>query len=215
MTINLPRNDHLVAMEIGIEDDAIIKRAPDYSLEKPIVFYGSSITEGGCAPRAGIAYTSILGRWLDCDYRNKGFSGLACGEQVFAEYLRDMDDMSVFVCDYDHNAPDAKHLKETHEAFYQTIRSARPKLPIVMMTKPDSDPDLVDAQMMVYQTYEKARRNGDQKLWFVDGQQFFGLSGRAECTVDGTHPNALGFMRMAETLYPLLRHIIDKEIEVD
>ncbi len=214
VTINLPRNDHVLFMEIGVDDDARIEEAPAYSLEKPIVFYGSSITEGGCASRAGNAYTSIVCRWLDADYRNFGFSGSARGEEIFARYIAGLSDMSVFVYDYDHNANDVKQLADTHEAFFQIIRKAHPNLPILMMTRPDTDKDIEDSRArkaVVYATYSKAKEQGDKNVWFLDGETFFGKYGRAECTVDGTHPNALGFMRMAEKVYAVLCEILGRE----
>ncbi len=211
VTINLPRNDHLLFMEIGIDDTASIKEPPAYTIAEPIVFYGSSITEGGCASRAGNAYTSIVCRWLDADYRNFGFSGSARGEQTFANYIASLKNISVFVYDYDHNANDVKQLSDTHEAFFQTIRTAHPALPILMMSRPDTDGGKDDAQArkeIVYTTYANAKKRGDKNVWFLDGETLFGTFGRAECTVDGTHPNALGFMRMAEKVYAALCDIL-------
>lgn len=213
VTINLPRNDHLLSMEIGIDDNAKMEAAPAYTITNPIVFYGSSITEGGCASRAGNAYTSIVCRWLDADYRNYGFSGSARGEQEFAKYLASLDDMSVFVYDYDHNAQDVKQLADTHEAFFQTVRKAHPALPVLIMSKPDTDKDKADVQArkeVIHATYSNAKKQGDENVWFLDGETFFGTYGRAECTVDGTHPNALGFMRMAEKVYAALSEILEK-----
>ena len=213
VTINLPRNDHLLSMEIGIEDGAVMAEAPEYDISKPIVFYGSSITEGGCASRPGNAYTSIVSRWLDADHRNMGFSGSARGEAGFAEYLAGMQDMSLFVMDYDHNAPSPEHLQETHDPFFRVIRKAHPELPIVILSRPDTDKFPEDSgrrRDIIRQTYLEAVGAGDRKVWFVDGGTFFGPEGREECTVDGTHPNALGFMRMAQTLYPLLCEILGK-----
>lgn len=207
VTVNLPRNDHLLSMEIGIEEGALMEEAPEYSIAKPIVFYGSSITEGGCASRAGNAYTSILSRLLDADYVNLGFSGSARGEAEFARYIAGLEQMSVFVYDYDHNAPDAEWLEKTHEPFFKIIREKHPQVPVVMLSRPDTDKDLEDAarrREVIYRTYCNAQRNGDEKVWFLDGGQMFGTAGRSECTVDGTHPNALGFMRMAEYIYPVL-----------
>ncbi len=212
VTINFPRNEELKGMVIGIDDDATITESEQYTYKKPIVFYGSSITEGGCASRVGNTYTSILSRWLDSDYMNMGFSGSAKGEIEFANYINSIDDIGMFVYDYDHNAPNSNHLKETHELFFSVIRNKHPKLPIVIMSKPDTDKDLEDSikrRSIIYNTYINAVNNGDSKVWFVDGGQFFGMIGRDECTVDGTHPNDLGFMRMAEKLYPLFKQILE------
>lgn len=215
VTINLPRNDHLLAMEIGIEDTARIDVAPEYTISAPIVFYGSSITEGGCASRAGNAYTSIVSRWLDADYYNYGFSGSARGEKEFAEYIASLQDISAFVLDYDHNTKTAAELADTHEAFFKIVRAAHPDLPILMMSKPDVDKVGVEAKermQVIHRTYLHAKKAGDTKVWFLDGGKFFGECGRAECTVDGTHPNALGFMRMAEKVYPVLKEMLQETL---
>ncbi len=213
VTINLPRNDHLLSMEIGVDDTATVEESLEYTIASPIVFYGSSITEGGCASRAGNAYTSIVSRWLDADYCNFGFSGSARGEQIFAQYLASLTDISAFVYDYDHNANDVKQLFDTHEAFFKTVRKAHPNLPILIMSRPDTDIDKKDAQArkeVIFTTYSNAKKQGDQNVWFLDGETFFGTYGRAECTVDGTHPNALGFMRMAEKVHDILDGIFNR-----
>ena len=212
VTINLPRNDHLLSMQIGVEEGEV-REAPEYTVSGSIVFYGSSITEGGCATRPGNAYTSMVSRWLDADYRNMGFSGKARGEIGFAEYLASFQDMSAFVMDYDHNAPSPEHLAETHEPFFQKIRAAHPDLPVLFLSRPDTDKNPEDSRKrmeIVRATYEHAREKGDEKVWFIDGASLFGENGREECTVDGTHPNTLGFMRMAEKVYPVLKEIILK-----
>lgn len=210
VTINLPRNDHLAGMEIGIEDGAHIQEAPAYKTSTPIIYYGSSITEGGCTGRVGTAYTSIVSRWLDADYKNFGFSGSARGEEVFARYIASQKEIKAFVYDYDHNTPSVEHLAATHQRFFEIIREAHPTLPVIMMSRPDTDPytkEIQDLKDVVYHTYQSAKEKGDKNVYFIDGRQFFGTVGRAECTIDGCHPNALGFMRMAEVLYPVLESI--------
>lgn len=211
VTVNLPRNDPLLAMEIGIEEGARIEEAPEYTVSDPILFYGSSITEGGCASRAGNAYTSIVSRWLDADHCNYGFSGSARGETVFAEYIASVPKVSAFVYDYDHNAASAAELEATHGNFFRIVREAHPRLPVLIMTRPDVDKNREDSEkrrQAAYRTYTQAVQAGDQKVWFLDGAVFFGETGRSECTVDGTHPNALGFMRMAEKVYPVLKEML-------
>lgn len=214
VTINLPRNDHLLSMQIGVEEGEV-REAPEYTVSGSIVFYGSSITEGGCATRPGNAYTSMVSRWLDADYRNMGFSGKARGEIGFAEYLASFQDMSAFVMDYDHNAPSPEHLAETHEPFFQKIRAAHPDLPVLFLSRPDTDKNPEDSRKrmeIVRATYEHAREKGDEKVWFIDGASLFGEKGREECTVDGTHPNTLGFMRMAEKVYPVLKEMLENRV---
>lgn len=211
VTINLPRNDLLLDMEVGIDDNTYMEAPEEYSIVKPIVFYGSSITEGGCASRVGNAYTSIVCRWLDADHYNFGFSGSARGEKEFAEYIAALPEISAFVYDYDHNAESPKQLADTHEPFYRVVRQAHTKIPVVFMSRPDVDKNRADAdarRSIIRKTYENAVMSGDNNVWFLDGGTFFGKEGRTECTVDGTHPNSLGFMRMAQSLYPVLKSAI-------
>ncbi len=214
ITLNLPRNERLSALKILLPDEANLETAPDYRYEQPIVFYGSSITEGGCAPRPGAAYTSIVSRRLDSDYLNHGYSGGAKGEIAFAEYIAKMENISILVYDYDHNSPSPKHLAETHEPFFRHIRKAKPGLPIVMLSRPDFDfhrEDSIRRRDVIYRTYRNAVQAGDRNVYFIDGERLFGTSGREECTIDGCHPTGLGFMRMAEAVYPVLARILESK----
>lgn len=208
VTVNLPRNDHLLGMEIGLPEDAKIMAPEEYSIQAPIIYYGSSITEGGCVSRVGCAYTSILSRWLDADYRNYGFSGSAKGEEVFATFLANHDKISAFVYDYDHNAPSVEHLQKTHEKFFQIFREAHPDVPVLMLSRPDTNPytqEIQELRDIVCQTYQNARARGDKNVYFIDGRTYFGELGRSECTIDGVHPTSLGMMCMAQTIYPVLK----------
>ena len=210
ITIHLPRNEELKNVLIELEDDARVEPPTPYTIEKPMVFYGSSITEGGCASRAANAYTALLSKWLDTDYINLGFSGSAKGEPELAAYIAGLD-MSVFIYDYDHNATVLEHLEKTHEPFFQIIRQTQPELPVLFLTKPDFDLDRENAcfrRKSIHRTYDNARASGDRNVYFIDGESFFGRKDREACTVDGCHPNDLGFIRMAEAIYPVLRKIL-------
>ena len=210
VTLNLPRNERIAGVTIGLPDDAELLVPTPYSSKERICFYGSSITEGGCASRPGNAYTAMVSRWLDCDYVNYGFSGMAKGELPMADIIAKRD-FSIFVYDYDHNAPNAEHLAATHEPFFRRIRELRPDLPVIMMSKPDFDGDPVGnakRRDVIYQTYVNARASGDTNVYFIDGESFFGTVGRDSCTIDNCHPNDLGFQRMAEQVWRVLTKIV-------
>ena len=120
--------------------------------------------------------------------------------------------LSAFVMDYDHNAPDIPHLERTHYPFYEIIRRANPDLPILMVSKPDFDNGADNSRRrdIVLESYLKGRAAGDKKLWFVDGESLFQGRDRDACTVDGCHPNDLGFYRMAEAIYPKLKKALER-----
>ncbi len=221
ITINFPLYHNVSEVFIGLKDGSKLETAAPYGFDKKIVFYGSSITQGGCASRPGMAYPAILGRRLDCDTMNLGFSGAGQGEQLVANFIADMD-MSVFVMDYDHNALSVEHLERTHYPFYETIRKKHPDMPIIMMSAPVSMldeynpiiPGMKKRRMVIMESYIKGVRSGDENLYFVDGTSLLGTDKPYNSTVDGNHPNDYGFCQMAERLYPILARLIKRRGDV-
>lgn len=210
ITINFPLYNNVDDLYIGLQENSVLQERNEYNYPVPILYYGSSITQGGCASRPGNSYQAIISRRLDCDYINLGFSGSARGESAIAGYMAGLD-ISVFVCDYDHNAPDTEHLYKTHGALYEKFRSKNEKLPIVLISRPDFDnnfKDSVKRRDIIYNTYINAVKSGDDNVYFIDGQSLFKDEGRDSCTVDGCHPNDLGFMRMADTIGAVLHKLI-------
>ena len=210
ITVWLPRNEIISDIEISVDDDAIMLPPTPYRYAKPILYYGSSITEGGCSESIMNGYNAIISRHLDVDYYNFGFSGNARGDLHMAEYIAGID-MSIFVYDYDHNAPTVEHLKKTHEPFFRVIRERNPDLPIVMMTRPaiTYTKDCKMRRDVVRATFEKALEAGDKNVYFIDGEAFFGETDRELCTVDRIHPNDLGFARMASVVEPVIKRILE------
>ena len=209
VTIFLARNEKIEDIQIEIEDNALIEEPTPYRY-KPVVYYGSSITEGGCCSNVKNSYTSILSNRLDADFYCLGFSGSAKGELPMADFINTLD-MSIFVFDYDHNAPDAEHLRKTHEPFFRRIREAHPYLPIVIMTMPKEvyTEENDERAAVIKQTYLNAVENGDRNVYFIDGEEFYGPEERYLCSIDGVHPNSLGFLRMANIIEPTLRKILE------
>jgi hypothetical protein len=206
-SLNFPLYNGVNRVSVGLAPGYRILPPSPLAVSKPIWFYGSSITQGGCASRPGNAYTNHVARWLDADHVNWGFSGSARGEPMMAELIASRP-MSVFVMDYDHNAPTVDHLRQTHEPFFQIIRRARPDTPVVFVTRPDYDPGNADhdaRREIVRATYEAARRRGDKRVFFVDGSTLFEDADRDACAVDRCHPNDLGFYRMARGIAPVVR----------
>lgn len=206
-TVNFPLYNAVNAVEIGIEKGSRLEAGTPYRPLSPVVYYGSSITQGGCASRPGNSYQGFLSRWLNIDFINLGFSGSAKGEKEMADYIASLD-MSMFVCDYDHNAPSTAHLAKTLYPLYETVRAKHPIVPYLMVSKPDvaRNPEASEKRAAVIrESYEKAKAAGDKNVYFLDGATLFGSGpDAAECTVDGCHPNDLGFYRMAQKMRPYL-----------
>lgn len=202
----LPLYGSVETLEIGIDKDAKVLPPRPHKIEKPIVFYGSSITQGACASRTGNAYTTMLCRAVDAEQINLGFSGSAKGEPSMAKAIASLD-MSVFVYDYDFNAPDAKHLAKTHEPFFLEIRKAHPNLPVIMLSRCSHRQD--SRRDIVKRTYENALKRGDKNVYFIDGMEFFGGEEDVYATVDNTHPNDLGFYLMFKRILPVLKKALE------
>ena len=212
-TLNLPSYSHPASIEIGIKDGSVLSEGLKYRNEKPIVFYGSSITQGACASRPGNIYQNVISQRLNLDYINLGFSGNARGEDTIVEYMAGLN-FSVFVCDYDHNARTVEHLMKTHRRVYEIIRAKRPDEPYVMMSRPDfvrNIPDAIECRNVILDTYNYAIANGDKNVYFIDGELFFKGKYESSCTVDRTHPTDLGFALMADRIEECLKPIIEKQ----
>ncbi len=203
--IYMPLYNDVSRFYIGLSEGSTIELSPEYTIAKPVVYYGSSITQGGCASKPSSDYISLVSRALDCNYINLGFSGSGKGEQIMADYIASLD-MSAFVLDYDHNAPNVEHLEKTHYPFYKTVRDAHPDVPIIMMSRPDNaySGDSVARLGVIMDTYRRAVKEGDKNVFVIDGGTFYGDAPRCDASVDGCHPTDLGFYFMAKTLTPIL-----------
>lgn len=201
-TLYLPLYSGVQSLEIGIKPGNGLLPPDPQKIRKPILFYGSSITQGGCASRPANNYTTMLCRAVDAPQINLGFSGSGMGEIALAEAIGQLD-LAAFVLDYDFNAPDVEYLAQTHERFFLTVRKANPKLPIIMLSQCTGI--VPQRRDVIRLTYANAIKAGDQRVWFIDGSELFGEAGQNMCTVDGTHPNDLGFYMMYRRVLPVLK----------
>jgi len=211
-TLYLPTFAAVEKIEIGLPDDAALLPAKPYRVEKPVVFYGSSVTHGACAGRPSLTYPARLGAALDADFINLGFAGNALGDIEVAEYIAGLD-MSAFVMDYDFNAPTPEHLQKTHRPFFDAVRSKNPTLPILLLshipTRLYSQEDTEACFGIIRETYEAAQAQGDRNVWMLDGRTFFAPGEEDLCLMDFIHPNDYGFYRIAEKVLPEVRRMLE------
>ena len=125
VTVNMPLYNGVQKLYIGVEKGASLQAAAPYTAP-PVVYYGSSITQGGCASRPGSCYENIIHTKWDVDHINLGFSGNARAEDTMMEYIASLS-MSVFVYDYDYNAFDSEYYAKTHYKGYLTVREKHPE----------------------------------------------------------------------------------------
>ena len=207
ITIYFPSFVNIRDVHIGLDADAIVEEGEQYVNDKPIVFYGSSITQGACASRAGNTYENILSRRLNFDYLNLGFASGAKAEEVIIDYLGTLD-MSVLVFDYDHNTKTPQHLAETHYPALERFRKVQPNTPIIMMSRPNQCFGKEDSEArvkVIQESYHKLIARGDKNVHFINGQEIYLSHDSEMMTVDDTHPTDFGFYCIAEALEKVLR----------
>lgn len=194
---------------IGLQKGSIIEKPDEYKYSKPILFYGSSITQGGCASRPGNDYVGIISRKLNVDVVNLGFSGNAKGEPEIADYMSTLNPL-IFVVDYDHNAPNVEHLKATHLNLCLKFREKHPKTPMILVSMPTFTVRRKERTKVIKDTYEYLKSRKDDNVYFIDGINLFPKNAYECCTVDNTHPNDLGFYFMAEKISKVINAILNK-----
>ena len=213
VTLYLPLYKPVKVLGIGMDADAKIGKAKSHVLSKPVVFYGTSITQGGCASRSGMSYQAMLGRTLNIDFVNLGFSGNGKGELVVAQAVAEID-AAAFVLDFAQNNGTLESLKAVYDPFLGALREKHPNTPILAITpianaREQLDPDSQTESMRVHIREMVSRRigAGDLKLQIIEGTDLLGPD-RLDGLVDGTHPNDLGFQWMAEGIAPRLAKIL-------
>ncbi len=202
----LPLYRVLEGLEIGIAPGATLRPLPTAEGEQPVVFYGTSITQGGCANTAGSDFVSAIGRTLNVEAINFGFSGNGRGEPEVALALREID-ASLFVLDYVANV-DAARLGETLPTFLRLLREKHPQTPIVLvgivaysrmlLNRVDRVNTAARRDVMM-KLYLEAKAAGDEHLYYIDGFDLL-PAGSTGHYVDGLHPTSAGFGVMAERL---------------
>jgi lysophospholipase L1-like esterase len=210
----LPLYNGVEKLEIGVAPgaafDAIV---PDR--HKPIVFYGTSICQGACASRPGIAYTAIVGRMLGQPVLNLGFSGSGRMDSGVADLLAELDP-SVYVIDCLPNM-DAPLVRERTEPLVRRIRQSRPTTAILLVEDrtfghaplvPSIQAGHRERRAELANAYRRLQQSGVRNLHYLKGDRLLGSD--SEGTTDGSHPNDLGMMRYAEALRPVLERIISR-----
>lgn len=215
----LPLYDKIDSLYVGVPEGAVLEAplANSPKREKPIVMYGTSILQGGCANRAGMAHTSIISRKLDRQVINLGFSGNAHLDPEVAQLMARVEDPGVFVLDFVPNCK-ADRINEKGEAFFRILRESHPDVPIVFVENPAFPHAIVDEKTKndikennaaLKNLYKKMKKEGQKKLYYVTNKGMTGDDG--EAFVDGVHLTDLGMLRYAEHVAPVIRKALKNQ----
>jgi lysophospholipase L1-like esterase len=207
----LPLYNGVTSLRIGVEEGSKISPSPKRET-RPVVYYGTSIAQGGCASRPGMAHVAIIGRMLNREMINLGFSGNGWMDPEVADLLTEIN-AECFVIDCLPNC--SKQQVETRTTpLIEKLRKAHPSATILMVTDPDwcnspwssSQHKTQLERRAAYATIVKEMMKNDSLLHYLDLGNLFAPSN--EGTVDGIHPNDLGMMQYAERVGEELKKIM-------
>jgi len=207
--VYLPLRNGIESLAMGVPPDAAFEPLPPRT-DKPIVFYGTSITHGASASRPGMVHTAMLGRRLDRPVINLGFAGNGRMDAAVGELLVKID-AAVFVIDCLPNM-NAAQVRERTVPLVKQLRAVHPNTPIVLVEdrrytnvwiQPNRDKGHTANHAALRESYEKLLAAGVTGLFYIPGDDLLGHDG--EGATDGSHPNDLGFMRQADVMEPILR----------
>ncbi len=213
-TINFPLYNGVNFLEIGLEEGAMLEAPDPFTNAGKFVIYGTSITQGGCVCRPGMAYSNILSRKLGVQFVNLGFSGNGRGEPALAHLINQISGTSFIILDYEANA--SKTIINTLGTFVDILREEHPDIPILIMSKIRYASAVVGSSayklLMDNKDFQKnlvaeRKKAGDMHIYFLDGSEVLG-NDYDECTVDGVHPSDLGSIRIANALLSAIEDIL-------
>ncbi|MFT4516257.1 MAG: lysophospholipase L1-like esterase [Planctomycetota bacterium] len=212
--IYLPLYNGVDKFEIGTTEDAELKPLPARgSKQRPLVCYGTSIMHGACSSRPGMAWTSIMGRALDREVMNFGFSGSGRMELEVGQYLAELD-ASVYVVDCLPNMTPDQVAKRTQPLVRQ-LRAARKNTPILLIEDRSftnawfdkgRHAEHVQRRKALRNAFDALRKDGVKGLHYLEGDKLLGTD--SEAATDGSHPSDLGMMRQAEAVTAALRPLL-------
>jgi lysophospholipase L1-like esterase len=212
----LPLYNGVESVALSVSPEFTIAPAPvrPEDERRPIVFYGTSITQGGCASRPGMAYPSIIGRHLHRPIINLGFSGNGKMEPEMAALLAELDP-EIYVLDALPNMT-AEMVHERAVPFVRTLRDAHPETPIVMIENVHYQSEwfneplrtmVAEKNAALHTALASMEAEGIGGVTLVPSAGLLGDD--TEPTVDGIHQTDLGFLRMAESLEPVLVGLLE------
>ena len=207
-----PLRNSLLDISFGVPEGAEFQPVAPRS-EKPIVFYGTSITHGACASRPGMSHVAILGRRLDLPVVNLGFAGNGTMDLEVGALLTELD-AAVYVIDCLPNM-NGDQVAERTEPLVTQLRQARPDTPIVLVEDRSFTNSWLfknrrdhheKSRTALVRAYDNLVSSGVKNLYYLEGENLLGDD--TEAATDGSHPSDLGFLRQAEAFQPVLKQAL-------
>ena len=206
----LPLYNGVKQLEVGVEEGRQFAFVP-VDRRPAIVVYGTSIAQGACASRPGMAWTNILQRSLQRPVVNLGFSGNGRLEPELLDFINELP-AAAYVLDC---MPNLIHNTEAEvtELVEKAVRQIRSKhdAPILLVEHAGNSNGATSQER--YESYTKVNR-GQQEAYRrlkqagVKGLHYLSreeLDFPADGWVDYVHPSDYGMVRQAEAVGRCLR----------
>ena len=201
----LPLYDGIKNIEIGIDSSSFIKKS-EKNFKKPIIFYGTSITQGGCASRPGMVHTNIISRKLDVEVINFGFSGNGRMEKPIAELISSVEPL-FYLIECMPNMISPQNISERTIPLVDTIRDKNPNTPIIFVDLFKSSISILNEKTKIDNKemddalraqFNRMINLGYKNIYYLETPKITDTDN--EGTVDGVHFTDLGFKRYADFL---------------
>ncbi len=212
--LNLPLYDGIDSLSIGVNTNAeITTPAEKYLIDKkPVVYYGSSIAQGGCASRPGMAFTNILSRMMDRSFVNMGFSGSGTFDIPVGEAISEIN-AALYVIDCNPNTQ-TELIYQRALDLVKFLKEKRPEIPVLLVEGfyyvsgfgNPGESDQAKKNVELRRAFNTLKKEGVKKIFYKEGTELIGND--YEGTVDGVHPNDLGMMRIADGLRPAIQKLV-------
>lgn len=216
--LNLPLYNTVLSLAVGVNADATIGM-PEKKLlieKKPVVYYGSSIAQGGSASRPGLAYTNILSRKLDRSFVNMGFNGEGTFDASVGQAMSEVN-AALYIIDCTPNSK-KEIIYERAVQLVKLLKEKKPTIPVLLVEGYYYDNTFfekngtanVDAKRAeLKKAYDTLKKAGIKELYYKKGD---GMTGSDhEATIDGVHLDDIGMQRFSEQILPIIRSVLKKE----
>ena len=200
-------------LSLGLDDDAILLPPQDtYALPKPLCFYGGSIMHGSSS-RPGLSYPALIGRLLNADVWNFGYSGVGKGEPFFAREMARRD-AACYILGYGENNKEPELMRQTHYPFLQILKEIKPDTPAILLAPTRRAFEVWNRKQrakvdefaaITRESYERGLAAGMRELYYID--TFFPVEA-GDLTLDKTHLSDAGAFYAAEKLAPQIAAIL-------
>lgn len=215
----LPLYNTIKWLEIGIPTEADFSFLPA-SIEKPIVIYGTSIAQGACASRPGMAWGNIINRKLEHPVVNLGFSGNGRLEEEVFDLLSEIS-TKLYIIDCMPNLSGQEAAALIYNRTQKGVKKLRAKsaAPILVVehsgytneySSRDAEESYRIANKELRKAYEALIQEGISNLYYLTKEEI-GLS--MDAMVEGVHPSDLGMEQYGNSYIKKIKEILHEESE--